>query len=99
MQGMDEVVWKINPKNDSLENLANYIFKYDQEYFQNRDVRCRLDMPAQLPDRAISTEARHNVFMAVKEALNNVLKHAAASEVRISLAVAEKKLTLTIIDN
>ena len=99
IQAMDEVVWTINPKNDSLENLANYVFQYAQEYFQNTDVRCRLDMPAQLPDRGISTEARHNLFMAVKEALNNVLKHAAATEARISLAVAEKKLTLTIIDN
>lgn len=99
IQAMDEVVWTINPKNDSLENLANYIFQYAQEYFQNTGVRCRLDLPTQLPERAISTEMRHNLFMAVKEALNNVLKHAAATEVRITLAVAEKKLSLTIIDN
>ena len=37
--------------------------------------------------------------MALKEALNNVLKHAAASEVRIGLAVAEKGETLTIVDD
>jgi signal transduction histidine kinase/ligand-binding sensor domain-containing protein len=99
IQAMDEVVWTINPKNDSLENLANYIFQHAQEYFQNTGVRCRLDLPAQLPDRAISTEARHNLFMAVKEALNNVLKHSAASEVRITLGLAEKQLTVTVVDN
>ena len=99
IQAMDEVVWTINPRNDSLENLANYIFQHAQEYFQNTGVRCRLDLPAQLPDRAISTEARHNLFMAVKEALNNVLKHSAASEVRITLGLAEKQLTLTVVDN
>jgi signal transduction histidine kinase len=99
IRAMDEIVWTINPKNDTLENLANYIFQHAQEYFQNTNVRCRLDMPAQLPDRPISTEMRHNLFMAVKEALNNVLKHAAATEVRITLAVSPSHLMLTIIDN
>ena len=87
IQAMDEIVWTINPKNDTLDNLANYIFQYAQEYFQDTGVSCRLDVPAQLPDRPMSTEARHNLFMAVKEALNNVLKHAHATEVRVGLAV------------
>jgi len=99
IQAMDEIVWTINPKNDTLEDLANYIFQYAQEYFQNTSVRCRLDMPAQLPDRPISTEIRHNLFMAVKEALNNVLKHAAATEARVTLAVTPGYFTLTIVDN
>lgn len=99
IQAMDEIVWTINPKNDTLDHLANYIFQYAQEYFQDTGVRCRLDVPAQLPERAVSTETRHNLFMAVKEALNNVLKHSEASEVRLGLALADGKLTITIADN
>jgi len=99
IRAMDEIVWTINPKNDTLDNLANYIFQYAQEYFQHTHVRCRLDLPARLPDYYISTEERHNLFMVVKEALNNILKHAAATEVRISLAVAESKLIIVITDN
>ena len=75
-RAMDEIVWTINPKNDTLDNLANYVFQYAQEYFQDTGVRCRLDLPPELPDQPVSTEVRHNLFMAVKEALNNVLKHA-----------------------
>jgi signal transduction histidine kinase len=99
IQAMDEIVWTINPKNDTLDNLANYIFHYAQEYFQNTGVNCRLDLPAQLPDWPMSTEARHNLFMAVKEALNNVLKHAQATEVRIGLEAANGRMTITIVDN
>ena len=99
IQAMDEIVWTINPKNDTLDHLANYVFQYAQEYFQHTRVRCRLDLPAQLPELPVSTEMRHNLFMAVKEALNNVLKHAAATEVRISLAVSEARITLSIADN
>jgi two-component sensor histidine kinase len=99
IQAMDEIVWTINPKNDTLDNLANYIFQYAQEYFQNTGVRCRLDFPPRLPDQPVSTEERHNLFMAVKEALNNVLKHAGATEVRIGLSVVGRRLSMTIVDN
>ena len=51
-QAMDEIVWTINPKNDTLDHLANYVFQYAQEYFQDTGLSCRLDVPAQLPDRA-----------------------------------------------
>lgn len=98
-QAMDEIVWTINPRNDTLDHLANYIFQYAQEYFQHTPVRCRLDLPAQLPDCAISTETRHNVFMAIKEALNNVLKHAQATEVRIALVMDDSQMRFTIADN
>lgn len=99
IRGMDEVVWTINPKNDTLEDLANYVFQYAQDYFQNTGLRCRFDLPAQLPRRVLSTQLRHNLFMAFKEALNNVLKHAGATEVRVSLAIEDLRVTLSISDN
>ncbi len=98
-QAMDEIVWTINPQNDTLDNLANYIFQYSQDYFQDTAIRCRVDFPAQLPDRPMSTGARHNLFMAVKEALNNVLKHSEATEVSISMAVTEGRMSISIVDN
>jgi signal transduction histidine kinase len=98
-QAMDEIVWTINPKNDTLDHLANYVFQYAQEYFQDTGISCRLDVPAQLPDRPLSTKVRHNLFMAVKEALNNALKHAAASEVRIGLSMTNGRMAITVTDN
>src|SRR5207245_9210070 len=87
------------PANDTLDHLANYIFQYAEEYFQNTGVRCRLDLPPHLPAHAVGTEQRHNLFMAVKEALNNVLKHAGATDVRISLTATDSRLAITIADN
>ncbi len=98
-RAMDEIVWTINPRNDTLENLANYVFHYAQEYFQDTGIRCRLDLPPELPDEKMSTEERHHLFMAVKEALNNILKHAAATEVRITLSIVDKTMTISISDN
>jgi ligand-binding sensor domain-containing protein/signal transduction histidine kinase len=99
VQAMDEIVWTINPQNDTLENLASYLFQHAQDFFQHTGVRCRLDLPADLPELPLSTQQRHNLFMAVKEALNNVLKHAHAREVRLGLAVAGDRLTITVADD
>jgi two-component sensor histidine kinase len=98
-QAMDEIVWTINPKNDTLDNLATYILQYAQDYFQDTGISCRLDVPAQLPDRPITTETRHNLFMSVKEALNNILKHSRATEAGIGLGVTDGRMTITITDN
>jgi ligand-binding sensor domain-containing protein/signal transduction histidine kinase len=99
LRAMDEIVWTINPKNDTLEQLANYLFQYAQDYFQGSGVRCRVDVPTELPPLALSTQERHNLFMAVKEALSNVLKHAGATEVELRLAVHGSRLILSVSDN
>lgn len=98
-RAMDEIVWTINPRNDALDNLASYTYQYAEEYFRGTRVRCRLDFPVELPNHTISTEERHNLFMAFKECLNNVLKHARASEVRVTLSLTADQLTFVIADN
>jgi signal transduction histidine kinase len=67
--------------------------------FENSPTRCRLDLPQDLPARALPPDFRHNIFLIVKEALTNVLKHAAAREVQLSARVAGKKLSLVIADD
>lgn len=96
---MDETVWAVNPQNDSLEGLMTYVTKFAQEYLNVAGIRCRLDFPAQLPPHALPAEARHNLFLAVKETLNNVVKHAHASEVWLRLTVQPHGFTLVIEDN
>ena len=96
---LDEIVWTVNPSNDTLDGLINYICKNAQEYLAVAGLRYRLDVPAQLPPAAISPEARHNVFLAAKEAVTNVVRHARASEARLRLRVAPQSFTLEIEDN
>lgn len=83
VRAMGEVIWAVTPRNDSLDALANYLGDYSREFLALAGIRCRLDMPLDLPARQLSAKVRHNVFLAFKESLNNVVKHAAAGEVRI----------------
>ena len=84
-RSLDEIVWAVNPANDTLDGLVNYACKYAQEYLALAGLRYRADVPAQLPAIPIPPEVRHNVFLAFKEAVNNVVKHAQATEARIRL--------------
>jgi ligand-binding sensor domain-containing protein/signal transduction histidine kinase len=98
-RAMDEIVWAVNPKHDSLDSLVTYLGGFAQNFLSTAGIRCRLDEPAHLPALALTAEIRHNVFLAFKEALHNVLKHARASEVRISLELLPGGFGLTISDN
>ena len=96
---MDEIVWAINPENDTLDGLVTYTGKYVQEYAGQAGLRCRLELPAQLPTVNLTAEARHNLFLAVKEALNNIVKHARATEVGFLLKLQPTGFTFIIRDN
>lgn len=98
-RSLDEIVWAINPANDTLEGLANYACKYAQEYFSLAGLRCRADVPAQLPAVPIPPEVRHNVFLAFKEAVHNVVKHAQAAEAKIRLRLEPGQFIFEIEDN
>lgn len=96
---MDEIVWAVNPRHDTLEGLATYLEKFAQDLLATAGIRCRLDLPLQFPDWHLTSELRHNVFLALKEALHNAVKHSRATEVIISLALGERSFQLTVKDN
>ena len=98
-RAMDEIVWAVNPQYDTLDSLASYLGNFAQEFLGSLDIRCRLDVPLQLPQWPVTAEVRHNLFLAFKEALHNVVKHAAASEVYISLTTGANTFILVIRDN
>jgi ligand-binding sensor domain-containing protein/signal transduction histidine kinase len=98
-QSLDEIVWAMNLQNDTLDDFVTYACNYAQDYLQSAGIRCRLVVPANLPHVPLTADIRHNLFMALKEALNNIVKHARASEVRIQIEVEPQKFTLTINDN
>jgi signal transduction histidine kinase/ligand-binding sensor domain-containing protein len=98
-RSLDEIVWAINPANDTLEGIANYCIKYAQEFFALANIRCRVEALAQLPDVPIAPDVRHNVFLAFKESVNNVIKHAQATETHIHLRLNARNFSMEIADN
>jgi signal transduction histidine kinase len=96
---LDEIVWATNPKDDNLPRFAEYVGRFADECFESTPVRCWQEMPTDLPKLPLRADVRHNVFLAVKEALNNVLKHSDATEVWLRLKLANATVSLEIEDN
>jgi signal transduction histidine kinase/ligand-binding sensor domain-containing protein len=96
---LDETVWAVNPKNDSLKHLATYLCHLAREFLEPTAIRCRLDVAADLPDTPLTAEVRHHLFLAAKEAINNAVKHSGASELWLRMRVGEGVFNLEIEDN
>ncbi|HUS35967.1 MAG TPA: two-component regulator propeller domain-containing protein, partial [Verrucomicrobiae bacterium] len=98
-RAMDEIVWAVNPQNDTLEDLLTYTVKFAQEHLGLARIRCRLDVPAHLPPLHLSAEIRHNLFLAIKEAINNVVKHSKATEAWLRLRTHQTHFVFEVEDN
>jgi signal transduction histidine kinase len=98
-RAMDEIVWAVNPQNDTLEDLLTYTVKFAQEHLGLARIRCRIDVPAKLPPMHLSAEVRHNLFLAIKEAINNVAKHSKATEAWLRLRSSDHSFVVEIEDN
>jgi signal transduction histidine kinase/ligand-binding sensor domain-containing protein len=98
-RAMDETVWAINPRHDTLDSLAGYLVRFAQDFLGPAGIRCRVDVPLALPGWPLGAELRHNVFLAFKEAINNVVRHANAREVRISMHPREDGFDLWVEDD
>ena len=99
LQTMDEIVWVVNPRNDTLENLVTYLSHYALEYFQNTSVECDLRLPQEIPLYPLSSEVRHHLFLTFEEALNNVLKHSGATRVQVAMSVTAAEFEVQVVDN
>ena len=99
IRAMDEIVWAINPRNDTLKEMADYLVYFTNDLLGSTTIACKLEVPLNLPDIPVATEVRHSVFMVVKEALNNAVKHAAAREIRLGLEVAGNQIAIVVADD
>lgn len=99
VQALDEIVWATNPKNDNLASFVDYVSRFSDEFFEYSRTRCWQELPTNIPPLALRADVRHTVFLAVREALNNVLKHSGATEVWLRFTHADGRATLEIEDN
>jgi signal transduction histidine kinase len=95
---MNAIIWSMNSGNDTLDNLVSYIRSYSLEYFENTPIECRVNTPKSFTDHELTGDKRRNIFLCVKETLNNVLKHSEATLVTITIEIHEL-LKIKITDN
>lgn len=97
--GLDEIVWAVNPHYDSTSSLASYYSLFAQRFLNLAGIACRLQVSKSLPDHPVDSRLRHGIFLAFKEALNNVVRHSQATEVQLAIAVTGNELKISVADN
>jgi signal transduction histidine kinase len=95
---MNAIIWSMNIGNDTTDNLVSYIRAYALEYFESTPITCRIVTPPEIKPSELSGDKRRNIFLSVKETLNNILKHSKATEVRIEFRL-DKELSILVSDN
>jgi signal transduction histidine kinase len=96
---LDEVVWTVDPQNDTLASTAEYLARYATSYLAPLKIACRIVAPIDWPSAEIRAQVRHELILAFKEALQNVVKHAHATEVILTLRHEPTWFIVRLADN
>lgn len=95
---MKEVIWSLNTKNDSLTSLIGFLQNQSRMQFEHYPGNFEVLIEDPIPDLQISGDKRRHIYLLVKEALHNALKHSGASHIRLQI-VCRQKLLITVADN
>lgn len=98
VENMSEIIWAMNEKNNTLEDLLFYLRSYSVDYCNENNLACQFILPEDIPQKTIGGQVRRNIFLVLKESLHNIVKHAGAKKVIIDLQV-KQKIVLTIADD
>ena len=98
-RAVDEIVWAVTPGNDTLEKFTTFIGQFVQNNLRPTGLACRLALPAELPSIPMEATLRHHLYLVIREALNNIIRHAHAQTVYFTLTLAGRTLTLTLTDD
>jgi signal transduction histidine kinase/ligand-binding sensor domain-containing protein len=96
---VNEVVWTVSPDNDSLPNLVSFLSDYTERFVGPTGIGYRLELDEHFPPLPLRAEVRHNLLLAVKEAINNAVRHAAAQRITLSIHVQDRSLVILITDD
>jgi signal transduction histidine kinase len=96
---MREVVWTINPRCDTVSELVGFLEQQISQFAHADGIKVKIDFPEDIPAMPVAAQARHYLALSVREALTNVIRHAAATEVRVALEITDRELVLQVKDN
>ena len=99
ISALDEVVWMMNPKSETLSSFSAYIAGYVEEFLSKTGITCRVEVPGSYPEKIITSEVRNNLFLSAKEAVNNAVRHGKPSQILLKFVASDNVFTIYVQDN
>ena len=96
---MDEILWAVNPRRDTLRDFEAYVCKYAEEFLAPTKIQCLFEVDPEISATAFDLPLRRSLLMAIKETLNNAVKHSAATELRLQIHWRGERLIVVVQDN
>ncbi|HNP96023.1 MAG TPA: tetratricopeptide repeat protein [Cyclobacteriaceae bacterium] len=98
MESMSDIVWSINPENDSAEKLMSKMREFAVEILEPLNIQFYFHHP-EATHFTLDASQRKNLFLIYKEAVNNAAKYSNCKTIQVSISSIGKQLTLTIEDD
>jgi signal transduction histidine kinase/ligand-binding sensor domain-containing protein len=99
VRSLDEIVWAVNPRNDTLRSLTEYLTQFAREILEDSKVNCRFQIADNLPDAPLPPELRHSLYLVVREAMTNALKYSLATQISLGVKTEGRQLEIFLQDN
>lgn len=99
MDRMDDIVWSINPDNDSLEKLFLRVKAFSARLFEARGINYKIDISEEVHDLRLRMEYRQHLYLIIKEAINNLVKYSGCTEAQIKVSCDGPVLSVEVADN
>jgi signal transduction histidine kinase len=96
---MDEVLWAVNPRRDTVRDFVTYVCEYAQTFLQPTSIQCLLEVEPDMPALDFDLPLRRTLLLAVKEAINNVAKHSGARKMVLQIYRREPGLVVVVEDD
>jgi signal transduction histidine kinase len=98
-QKIREIIWVTKSENDTLENFILYTRQYIAKQMDLADILLTIHIPDAIPDIVMPSAMRRDVYLCIKECINNIVKHADAGRVDVEIAISNQQITITIQDD
>lgn len=99
LRSMDEIVWTVNPRRDTVKDFVAFISEHAEEFLASTEIRCRQEIADELPDVPLDLPQRRNLLLAIKEALRNAARHSGATEVKLTIKLVDQTFKVVVEDN
>jgi signal transduction histidine kinase len=96
---LDDLIWSINPKNDSFEKLISRMYSFALPVLQAKNISCSFSYSESLLKERLQVQVKQNLYLIVKELVNNVVKHSNAQHCFITLDCTDNTLVLSVKDD
>lgn len=96
---VNDIVWSLDAEKNNLHSLQNHLIRYAEDTLSNSNLQYSIEQVEQIPKRKLDLITKKNIYLLFKEVINNIVKHAEASHVKIQIKYQSRKLSVCIADN